>query len=213
MGIKLQVLTSTLEWNNWSALRSGRGNDQFWIKTYHTNGMVMTAFFWFCLMSLRLFRVQWQNDFEWNILSKVLLEKLTVAHLLKKLLYAATRRFITVFTTARHWSLYYDTWIYIFTSLFFKIHLNIILPSTPRSSRWNLPSFHYFMSFVLRTRSILQTMDNGHHHCILINQSSQYRVTVCLQCYHYTISFCDTGSGVVTLVRVDFGSITSSSCS
>jgi len=42
----------------------------------------------------------------------VILEKLTVAHFVKKFpTYYGTRRFITVFTTARHWSLSWARWI------------------------------------------------------------------------------------------------------
>jgi hypothetical protein len=41
-----------------------------------------------------------------------LLEKLIVTQLVKKfLVFYGTRRFITVFTRARHWSLYHATWI------------------------------------------------------------------------------------------------------
>jgi hypothetical protein len=52
-----------------------------------------------------------------------------------------TPRFITVFTTARLWSLSWATWIQSTPSpLYFpKIYSNIILPSTPRSSEWSLP--------------------------------------------------------------------------
>jgi hypothetical protein len=37
--------------------------------------------------------------------------------------------------------------VYIFTSCLFKIHLNIFLTSTPRSSKWSSP-FRFCMSYV-----------------------------------------------------------------
>jgi hypothetical protein len=44
--------------------------------------------------------------------NKVLVDKLTVTQLVKKFpAFYGTRRFITVFTTARHWSLPWATWI------------------------------------------------------------------------------------------------------
>jgi hypothetical protein len=46
------------------------------------------------------------------------------------------RRFITVFTRARHWSLSWARWI---QSIPFHPISTIILPSTLRSSEWSLP--------------------------------------------------------------------------
>ena len=70
--------------------------------------------------------------------SRVLLEKLTGFQLLKKFpaIYGH-RRFITAFTSARHLSLSWTTSIRSMplTFHFLKIHLNIILPSKPGSSK------------------------------------------------------------------------------
>ena len=72
--------------------------------------------------------------------SRVFLENLTSHQLVKNLpaLYG-TRRFITAFTSARHLSL---TWARSVQSmppsLFLKIHISIILPYTPGSSKWSL---------------------------------------------------------------------------
>ena len=73
--------------------------------------------------------------------SRVLLEKLTGSQLVKKLpaMYG-TRRFITAFTSARHLSLSCANLIQSMppTPYFLRIHLNIILPSTPGSSKCSL---------------------------------------------------------------------------
>jgi hypothetical protein len=65
--------------------------------------------------------------------SRVLLENPTGSQLVKKFpaLYG-TRRFITAFTSDRHMSLSWARSIH-----FLKIHLNIILSSTPGSSKWS----------------------------------------------------------------------------
>ena len=73
--------------------------------------------------------------------SRVLLEKLTGSQLVKKFLaFYGTRRFSTVFTSARHMSLSWANLIQSIppTSHFLKIYLNIILPSTPGSPKWSL---------------------------------------------------------------------------
>ena len=68
--------------------------------------------------------------------SRVLLEKLTGYQLVKKFpaLYG-TRRFITAFTRARNLSLSLSC---VRSMHFLNIHLNIILPSMPGSSKWSL---------------------------------------------------------------------------
>jgi len=73
--------------------------------------------------------------------SRVLLEKLTGLLLVKKFpAFYGTRRFITAFLIARHLSLSWASSIQCIlpTSYVLKIHLNIIPPSTPGSSKWSL---------------------------------------------------------------------------
>jgi hypothetical protein len=73
--------------------------------------------------------------------SSVLLVKLTGSQLVKKFpIFYGTRRFITAFTSARHLSV---SWVgsiqsYTPTTHFLKIHLNIILLSSPGSFKWSL---------------------------------------------------------------------------
>ena len=73
--------------------------------------------------------------------SRVLLEKLTASQLVKKFpaLYG-TRRFITALTRASHLSLSWASSIQSMPPIPLpeKIHLNIILPSMPGSSKWSL---------------------------------------------------------------------------
>ena len=73
--------------------------------------------------------------------SKDLPEKQTGPHLLKKFpAFYGTRRLMTAVTSARHLSLSQASSIQTIPSIshFLKIHLNIILPSTPESSKWSL---------------------------------------------------------------------------
>lgn len=75
----------------------------------------------------------------WNI---ALFKKLTFGQLANKFhsLYW-TQKFITEFTTARHWSVSWDRLIQSTPSqpAFFKTHFNIILVSTPKSRKLPLP--------------------------------------------------------------------------
>jgi hypothetical protein len=73
--------------------------------------------------------------------STVLLEKLTGFELVKKFpTFYGTRMFITAFTSAHRLSLSLASSIHSKTptSQFLKIHLNIILLSTPGSPKWSL---------------------------------------------------------------------------
>jgi hypothetical protein len=79
----------------------------------------------------------------WN---RVLLEKLIVVQKVKKFLaFYITWMCITVFTTARHWTLSWATLtqsrLLPHTYSYLKNHINI-LPSTPRSPKWSL-SFRF----------------------------------------------------------------------
>jgi hypothetical protein len=82
----------------------------------------------------------WITDTNWLTPRSSVLQKLTVTQLVKKFpAFYGTRRFITVFTTARHRSLACQLHpILTFPPYFPKIHSNIILPSMPRSSEWSL---------------------------------------------------------------------------
>jgi hypothetical protein len=58
----------------------------------------------------------------------------------KSCFFYGTRRFITVLTKARHWTLSWASWIKIrpIDPYLPKVQLNVILPPTPRSSQWPL---------------------------------------------------------------------------
>ena len=100
------------------------------------SNLTMFIFVHFSLYTLTYLLTVW---------SWALLEKLTGSQPLKKLptLYGA-QKFITTFTSARHLSLSWANSIQSMlpTSHFLNIHLNIILPSTPGSSKWSL-SFRF----------------------------------------------------------------------
>ena len=72
---------------------------------------------------------------------RLLLDKLTGLRLFKKFpAFCGNRMFITAFTNARHVSLSWASSIQSIplTSQYLKIHLNIILPSTPGYPQWSL---------------------------------------------------------------------------
>jgi len=76
-----------------------------------------------------------------NWWSRVLSQKLTAPQLVNKLLsFYETRKFIATSASACHLSLSWATInpIHASPSDFVKVHLNIILSSIPRSSKWSL---------------------------------------------------------------------------
>ena len=80
----------------------------------------------------------------WTPCSTVLFDELLVPQLVKKFsTFYETPRLITVFTKACHLPL---PWVrqtaHILLSYFLQVHLKIILPPTPRSSKWFL-SFRF----------------------------------------------------------------------
>jgi hypothetical protein len=74
----------------------------------------------------------WVSEWSW-----IILEKLIVTQPVKKFpAFYGTRRFITVFTRSRHWSLSWARWIQSIPPPHFP---RILLPSRPTSSTWSLP--------------------------------------------------------------------------
>jgi hypothetical protein len=69
---------------------------------------------------------------------RILFEKLVVTHLVKNILLSyGTRRFITVFTQARHWTLSWASWIQFAPSIPISLRSMLMLPS---HLRLGLPS-------------------------------------------------------------------------
>ena len=99
--------------------------------------------------------------------SRVLLEKLTGFQLVKKFpAFYGTRRLITPFASARHLSLSWASSIQSIPtypiSYFLKVHLNIILPSTPGSPHWfyllGVCTFRTTISHLISLRTMYDTL-------------------------------------------------------
>jgi hypothetical protein len=87
--------------------------------------------------------------------SRVLLQKLTVTQVVKKFsAFYGTRKFTTMFTTPRHWSLSWARRIHSTPShsYFQKTQSNINFPSMPRSSEWSLTFRFSDQNFVCISR-------------------------------------------------------------
>jgi len=75
-----------------------------------------------------------------NSIELVLPEKVIGPELVKKFpAFYGNQRFITVFTSVRHLSLYWARSVRSSSSHFLKIHFSTILPSTPTTYKWCLP--------------------------------------------------------------------------
>jgi hypothetical protein len=87
--------------------------------------------------------------------SWALLEKLSILQLLKNIpSFYGTRRFITVFTRALHWSLSFQS----IPSYLSKVHFNIVHPPTPWSSLWSLSFWlsHQYPIRIPRNRNYIR---------------------------------------------------------
>jgi hypothetical protein len=105
---------------------------------------------------------------------RVLLEKLIVAHILKKLpALHGTQKCITVFTRSQHGRLLLsqNNPMPILTPDFFKINLNTIRQSTPRSSK-----YHFFLQNV--------RISHLFHACYMPRQFHPHRFGLILKRWH-----------------------------
>ena len=92
-----------------------------------------------CPLDQKLKNLTYLHTYFLSPWSRALLEKLTCSQLVKKFpTFYRTQRFITAFTSVRHLSISWARSVHAHPSHFLKIHLNIILPSTPDSSKWSV---------------------------------------------------------------------------
>jgi len=132
--------------NRCSECRIGTASSKHLMKTFPRNlSPTRTVYsFWNRISNSGLFKRLWQpyghgpaSATPW---SRVL-HKLVVSQLVKKFTaFYRTRRFITVFTTAWHWSLFWATWIQSTThSHPVSLRSISVFPSTARYPEWSLP--------------------------------------------------------------------------
>jgi hypothetical protein len=130
-----------------------------WLRFMSSDGLLYQWCwnFGFCYHNLS-YLVNWLT-----LWSRVYFEKLIVTQPVKKLpVFYATRMFITVFTTARHWSLFWARWIQSTIShpitlrliLILSFHLCLYLPSGLFPSDFHTKVCMQFSSLTIKIHSL-----------------------------------------------------------
>jgi hypothetical protein len=92
--------------------------------------------------------------------------------------FCETWRFITVFTRALHWSLF---WARSIQSYLSKIHFNIVHPPTSKSSQWSL-------TFWLSNQYALRIPLLPHSHPPWLDHSNYLAKSIFYEAPHYAVS-------------------------